>query len=253
MSVENYIVEVDKYGCPTTETGMAVIEVVKKRHWLYNDEDTRIITAKTAEEVKDVVGIPVGGVGFTQKYAGKIFQPINIPDVLKKFSFLQRRIGRGSKETLIAFIKENELNEIFVKSDTKYKGMFAEPYGLKQLEQLDGTGQYFFSEVVNIEAEWRVFVFNETIVDVRMYLGDWRDNEFIPIDFIEEVVDSYVDSPKAYTLDIGITEDGDPLIVEVHNFVSCGLYGFNSKDILQMVTAAYKEEIGEGNRVGYWG
>ena len=42
----------------------------------------------------------------------------------------------------------------------------------------------------------------------------------------------YSNSPHAYTLDVGVTENGETVVIEVHDFFSCGLYGFLRTDKL---------------------
>jgi hypothetical protein len=39
------------------------------------------------------------------------------------------------------------------------------------------------------------------------------------------MIKAYKSAPIAYTLDIGIT-DYDTIVIECHDFFSCGLYGF---------------------------
>ena len=45
------------------------------------------------------------------------------------------------------------------------------------------------------------------------------------------MIKDYKDSPLSYTLDVGINNNGT-FIIEVHPFVSCGLYGFSDYRIL---------------------
>lgn len=41
------------------------------------------------------------------------------------------------------------------------------------------------------------------------------------------MIEEYKEAPIAYTLDVAITDKGDTVVLEVHDFFSCGLYGFN--------------------------
>ena len=44
----------------------------------------------------------------------------------------------------------------------------------------------------------------------------------------ETMVKAFTNTPKAYTLDVAVLRNGQTVVIEVHNFISCGLYGFAS-------------------------
>lgn len=78
----------------------------------------------------------------------------------------------------------------------------------------------------NIISEWRVFVFNDAIVDAKNYRGDFfvcPDEETV-----SNMVKAYKNSPRAYTLDVAVTNEGKTVVIECHRFFSCGTYGFGS-------------------------
>jgi hypothetical protein len=60
---------------------------------------------------------------------------------------------------------------------------------------------------------------------------------FPDADYIKQVVYAY-NGPSAYTLDIGI-HDNETDLMEVHPFVSCGLYGFYDRDIIPMLKEGF--------------
>lgn len=61
------------------------------------------------------------------------------------------------------------------------------------------------------------------------------------------MITAYTNSPRAYTLDIGINEFGTT-VIEVHPFVSCGLYGFHDLKVLpQMFIAGFNCFKGDNN------
>lgn len=51
------------------------------------------------------------------------------------------------------------------------------------------------------------------------------------------MIETYKDSPLSYTLDAGIN-DNSQFLIEVHPFVSCGLYGFSDYRFLTQMTIA---------------
>jgi hypothetical protein len=83
---------------------------------------------------------------------------------------------------------------------------------------------YMFSEPIDIVSEYRCFVYNNRLLGINNYSGDFTI--FPDTDTIIEMIGEYTDSPIAYTLDVGVIESGETVIIEVHDFFSCGLYGF---------------------------
>ena len=56
------------------------------------------------------------------------------------------------------------------------------------------------------------------------------------------MIKNYTTSPKAYTLDIGVNKKDGTFVIEVHNFFSCGLYGFSDHKLLPlMFISGWKE------------
>jgi len=165
--------------------------------------------------------IPVGSVEFVSYYLMKYYglqpSPINIPEELMKELFLRRDVKYGTEKD----VEDGK----FVKSHDQIKGF---------VEILDGRnhvkpGNYLISEVVDIESEWRVFVYNGKIVGLQNYSGDFMT--FPNIDMLKAMVMEYKNCPPAYTLDVGINKRGT-FVIEVHDFFSCGLYGFTAHSIL---------------------
>ena len=77
----------------------------------------------------------------------------------------------------------------------------------------------------DIISEWRLFIRDGEILDIRNYLGD----SFICPDkkLCSDIVKSYITNRPVYTLDIGVRENMDLVVIEVHDFFSCGTYGFS--------------------------
>jgi hypothetical protein len=105
---------------------------------------------------------------------------------------------------------------------------------LKNREAFDKLGEWYMGGCVYPLTEWRVFVFNGTILDIKNYKGDpWiMPNKEV----VEKMVKEYYDgggNARAFTLDVGVDEnDNSTKIVEFHEFYSCGLYGFDMYDKL---------------------
>lgn len=120
-----------------------------------------------------------------------------------------------------------------------YKEYLATVYGCKADTML------YQSELVNFVSEYRVFVHEGRITGMKNYLGDFM---VIPNkDTIYDMVLSFKSSPIAYTLDVGITDDGTTLLVEVNDMWAIGSYGLNGKDYALACVRRMKEIL--NNRI----
>lgn len=191
--------------------------------------------------------IPIGSIEYVENHMRKLgltgIQPINVPKELCTEHFLRREVDRVFKAQLDVRYKKDTL--LFVKSDTHLKQVPAQVMKVQDMGVF-GQDRLFISTPINFVAEWRVFVYNGVILDVKQYAGDWRVR--YDSDTVTDMVGSYKDCPPAYTLDIGVVQDGIyeglTVVIEVHNFISVGLYGFEDYSLLPiMYQRAYQYEI----------
>ncbi len=158
--------------------------------------------------------IPIGSVEFVTDYLYRYYEkfpkPRNVPESL--FKYAGRNIFNGTKKDIKKgdFVKSNDM----IKSQTNFisDGKFIYP-----------KGNYQISEVIEIESEWRAFIFKGRLVGLQNYGGDFR--MFPDVSRIEKMIKDFK-GPIAYTLDVSLP---GTKVVEVHDFFSCGLYGFNDK------------------------
>ena len=151
--------------------------------------------------------------------------------------------GRKIWTSTINTINSNpELWNVFVKpmNNKSFTGRV-----IKTAKDLIGCGiqgedqAVYVSDIVNFVSEYRAFVRYGEILDVRHYHGDWR---FYPDSkVIEECVANYTDSPKAYAIDFGVTDDGRTLVVEVNASCSIGSYGLGVIDYAKFKSARWAE------------
>ena len=170
---------------------------------------------------------PVGTVEFVSAYLRAFYPeaeaaliPLNVPEQL--FPFAGREIVNAkSVDDLKPFTKEWS---VFSKSLTTIK---SPDNGIKSVfgDKFNGLVGTQVSSLIDFVSEWRVFVFNGKILDCRNYQGDHFT--YPNPDTIKEMVKTYTNAPKVYTLDVGVTVDNKTVVVECHRFFSCGLYGFN--------------------------
>lgn len=195
---------------------------------------------------------PVGSVEFVHDYfmqtVGVIPPPINIPAALCSPAFLGRRVA---VEKPVAFCTQLNLKEAYIKSISAvkhnnngyYRFIGGKLFNSYTHEKVIFRNKSLVSECVSFLSEWRVFVYRDGIVAAKNYDGD----PFLSPDktVIESMIKAYAaDAPVAYTLDVGVIDkEGakQTVVVEVHNFYSCGLYGFDGYTVLNMLGSWYSQ------------
>lgn len=98
------------------------------------------------------------------------------------------------------------------------------------------------SEVVRFVVEYRLFVHRGEIIGARHYRGDFTK----PIDFdvARAAVAAYTSAPIGYSLDMGLTDDGRTLVVEVNDAFALGSYGLPSVPYARLVLDRWAEIVG---------
>ena len=97
-------------------------------------------------------------------------------------------------------------------------------------QRLMPDGLYQVSELLEISAEYRCFVYEDKIVAVNYYDGDCC--VFPDILAVNDMINTYAKDdtrPKSYTMDVAIIKKNNILqtvLLEVHPWVSVGLYGY---------------------------
>ena len=267
MKATKFLIELNESTLLPSIEGLTVIELCNYQNWYNNDTVYEIyygfvardrIYKSVADAAKDYripseyinyrEFIPVGSIEFITYIKSiltkKPLKVINIPEELRKDSFLSREVFTLSKQ------EANELKRTkpkeYLESIIVKPGSIIKDFGADTLKGLDlnkiTDDVIFASSKLDIITEWRVFIFNKKIIGIRRYLGDAA----VPsLEFIDKCIYTYTKSPKAYTLDICRTEDGKFAVIEVHNFVACGHYGLEEPKLLNMYIAGWKYEIDE--------
>lgn len=220
-----------------------LIEAIKYNNWFYNENKYDYRLVDNMIRFNDKSYIPIGSVEFVREFLYDFegivnVKPINIPKELMIHKFIKRNIycSLGKDIPPIPSKSSTSESKLFVKSNDKIKGFNSNVYSFNDLKDNE---EYLVSDLIDINSEWRVFIFNGRLVGLQNYSGDFTI--FPNIKLIEEIIREYKDCPPAYTLDIGINSNDGTFILEVHNFFSCGLYGFADYRILpQMFISAFK-------------
>ena len=203
----------------------------KNEYDYFLQEDTKLPLDEDGKPYKnDLEGIiPIGSVEFVLKYLNDYYnisniKPLNIPQKLMKPEYIKRW-------TQIVKTNTNTINTgdtpIFIKDNTKIKGWT----NIVETNRGYPPGDYLISEYIDIDSEWRAFVFNNRLVGLQNYCGDFT--MFPDVDLIKKMIFDFNYS-SAYTLDVGINDKGT-FVLECHDFFSCGLYGYAEYRILPLM------------------
>lgn len=162
---------------------------------------------------------------------------MDYPDELA--AFLGRKVWK-SKLSVIA--NNPEKWNVFIKpiEDKKFTGVV-----VRGTKDLMGCGTYsedpeiLCSDVVKFVSEWRCFVRYGKILDVRRYRGDWRSHFDYRV--IENIIMQFKSAPNGYAVDIGLTDKGETLLIEVNDGYALGHYGLFSLDYAKLLSARWSE------------
>jgi len=115
-----------------------------------------------------------------------------------------------------------------------------EHYGLN-----DNT-EVYISPVIQIISEYRCFIRDGMSRGIQYYSGDFT--EFPDPMKISKMIHEYKNSPCAYTLDVGVTDDGDTILIEVNDMWAIGSYGHNSSEYV-LACIRRMIEIGKNSKI----
>ena len=106
----------------------------------------------------------------------------------------------------------------------------------------DDDFEILASEPVEFISEYRLFIHNSLIIGCKNYRGDFT---VLP-DFkvAESCLHAWKKQPVAFSLDLGVTDKGQTLVVEINDFHSLGAYGLPSIPYAQAVIARWEEIVG---------
>ena len=164
---------------------------------------------------------------------------LDYPDSLTEY--FNRKIRRGILDEVY-----RSTERVFVKpvQQKLFTGFVWEGFksAVSRTPGLPGNTEVWISECVEFLSEYRTFVLDGKILDCRRYKGDW--SKAPDKRMLETAVDIYsmgCDSPRAFCLDVGITNIDPCCLVEVNNAYAFGHYGLQSELYAQMLEATWIE------------
>ena len=256
--------------CLTPETA-AFLESVHQYNWLHPDDRMDCVyelygTTRTATDVAVLANhlgaenvIPVGSVEFVRDFCTSILglppvKALNVPPELRCLLYLHRLVWDDQTPAELEALYK-QYGDLLVKPGkspklfemTKYTGKETFPVG----ESL------FVSQPIpqKIIGEWRVFCLNGKIRSIHPY-GPLESWEMPDKDLVQEMaLQVNRHSCPSFALDVAVL-DGDAAtldncppdrtnttVIEVHPFISCGLYGFEGPDVPKMAIVAWRHHV----------
>lgn len=270
----HFFLQSDKYGLDK--------EIIDLKYILSNfgNQYTHEYDEVSENDIKNCIfgndiNIPVGTIGFVGKYLEKVrgsryMKPLEIPEFLRKKDYLHRYYE------VCKFKDLPKTGSYFIKDASYLKNweanVFFMPFIKDQIPKMQDDWEehlYVCSSILDIiYSEYRVLVHQDNVVGVQYYSGftsrdlenessSYRNNssksgvlDFPDSDIIKSIIDdikvyrlSGNKFPKSYTLDVAVTPRGTVLL-EVHNFVSCGTYGYCDNDLIYMYRDGIDYELG---------
>lgn len=265
-NIKVFLIQTDEEGIPVNDMGFATIEAVKfhrwKMHWI-TDREYDYVLFNSLNFTENSMGInflkkdviPVGNIEFVEKflydYRKIVPKAINIPQELLLPEYLKREVNIVHLPSINEPMQLGEKK--FVKSLKKIKGVagitdsIGREFLCEERVEIGEDGRslskdFIVSDIIDIVAEWRCFVFRDRLLDTRQYLGEI--GVYPDVSKIKNMISSYKNGSPAYTLDVAVNNKGETVILECHNFWSCGLYGFSDyNNLLPMISQAFQWEM----------
>lgn len=228
-------------GIPTDDWGFAA----------YLGAQRRQLSVVFYEDIDEVpvskYNIVVGSIENTEKYFNKlgidIPQALNIPYCLRDYT------GRYVLYTTMKGVREGTSFPFFVKPKRLKKFIPGVVNNEKDLgyyfKDIPDDEEVMISGKVEFVSEYRVFVYEDKILGVKHYVGD--NLVFPDGKMIQKMVDTYNDpilgriSPIGYSLDVGITNTGETLLVECNDGWSLGNYGLDGISYTNLLIGRWRE------------
>lgn len=196
--------------------------------------------------------VPIGTVEFVHSFidehikqnGSQEIQPLNVPHELiyytgrKVCNYILTENGRYYVLEHFEHDCDKKNADVFIKSNDKIKSPLNGWYKMDDVLDRDKLpdGKYQISTHIDIISEYRCFVYKDELRGIQYYSGDFT--RYPNIQTIKDIMKKYYwdfgegKAPQAYTLDVAITGEGETVVMECHEFYSCGLYGFNDYSVL---------------------
>lgn len=187
---------------------------------------------------EDIVVGYIGDVRAILKKLGKDYPEMNYPEELHKY------MGRNLwQDKLNNIVNNPDKWGVFIKQAQGTKQFTGKVINkisdLRSVIGVDPETLVWCSDVVEFVSEWRCFIRYGEVIAVKQYNGRW--DKPINFEILKSAVLDYTESPNAYVIDLGVTDKGETLLVEVNDGYSVGCYGLDPIKYAKFLSARWSE------------
>ena len=131
------------------------------------------------------------------------------------------------------------------KSIKAFTGFVVDDYSKSMLNTWDKELDIIIQQVINLDSEWRFYVFRNKIVDIRHYSGRMDINLIGAVNNFNKLDDStFKNFPETFVMDIGFYNDSDSYtIIEFNDMWAIGNYGVPNDLYVRMLKDRYFDII----------
>ena len=185
--------------------------------------------------------IVVGNIGTVWRALKKLGVPQ--PPYLLTPYYLKPFLGRDEWMSTLGGVRSLAQVPVFIKPLERGKTFTGHVVGafrdLIETAPLPDDLSVLAQTPVEFSSEWWVFVLKGEVLGVGHYHGD--PLLFSDSSVIRTMLGAYTASPTAYTLDAGVTHDGQTLLVELNDGYALGAYGLPTHHYVRLLEARWDE------------
>lgn len=152
-----------------------------------------------------------------------------------------------------SIIDSNKYIPVFIKplvDDKLFTGfVLKSPIDLIKITHLSDDREILCSSVIDIQSEYRCFVFNKQLVGCKNYTGDFR---VLPdFNIVEQAISDFKEQPVAYSLDFAIDKNNKTTLIEINDAIGLGYYGLNPIVYARMLESRWIEIMNSRCEITY--
>lgn len=175
------------------------------------------------------------------------------PVVLNEY--LHRKVWRQDRLRDVLAVRDKGGSRVFVKPADGWKRFTGFVVEFSSDYRLNGTSKnlpVWVSEPIEFVSEWRAYVANETVLDIR-FADHGGDRSFcVDANIVEEAVSKLVKArcaPSGFVIDFGVTSSGETALIEMNDGFSFGAYdGVSAKTYWDVTKARWFELLGNAEK-----
>lgn len=187
--------------------------------------------------------IVVGGIGYANRAMRKMgLVPPQLDDIPEPLlTFAGRRVWKTTIKTARQQIQDGA--QFFVKPSSEDQKLFDGCVwscfrDLIPTAHIPDDTVVACAEPVNFIAEYRGFILHGDLINLRPYRGD--PLVFPNPDVVRKAMAAYP-GPTAFSMDFGVTDTGETLVVEINDSYALGAYGLAPISYAKMIRARWNE------------